>query len=175
MSTRAVLSIGGNQGDSSALLRGVARAAAADGILRACSSLYATPPWGGVEQDDFLNAVLVVEHPGMPRDVLEWGFARERAADRTREVRWGPRTLDVDVVTAEVGGSPVIADDDELTLPHPRAAERAFVLVPWLEIEPRASLGGRALDELLDALDPGEVAAVRRLDQSLAPEGWVSP
>src|SRR5699024_11278451 len=135
--------------------------------------VYATPPWGGVAQDDFLNAVLAVEHPGTPRDVLEWGFALERAAGRTREVRWGPRTLDVDVVTAEVAGEPVVDDDDELTLPHPRAAERAFVLVPWREIDPGARLGGRGLDELLAGLDPDEVAEVRRLDEALMPDGTV--
>src|SRR5699024_99168 len=116
MTCRAVLSIGGNQGDARALLRGVVEAAAADGILRGVSSLYATPPWGGVEQDDFLNAVLVVEHPGSPGDVLEWGFERERAAGRTRDVRWGPRTLDVDVVVAEVNGHAVTSADPRLTL-----------------------------------------------------------
>lgn len=172
MSCRAVLSIGGNQGDALALLRGVADAAAADGILRAVSSVYATPPWGGVEQEDFLNAVLVVEHPGSPQDVLEWGFAREREAGRTRDVRWGPRTLDVDVVTAHVDGRPVTSDDPDLTLPHPRAAERAFVLVPWLEIEPDAVLGAAPVRDLLDALEPGDVAAVRTLGSPLAPEGW---
>lgn len=174
MSCLAVLSIGGNQGDSLALLRGVAEAAAADGILRAVSSVYATPPWGGVEQDDFLNAILVVEHPGTPADVLEWGFERERAADRTREVRWGPRTLDVDVITAEVDGTQVTSDDESLTLPHPRARERAFVLVPWLEIDPDAVLAGAGVRDLIDTLDPADVAAIRRLDQPLAPAGWSS-
>ena len=106
MTCRAVLSIGGNRGDTLGLLRGVAESAAADGILQAVSAVYATPPWGGVEQDDFLNAVLVVEHPGTPSDVLEWGFARERAAGRTRDVRWGPRTLDVDVVNAMIARRP---------------------------------------------------------------------
>ncbi|AWH94593.1 2-amino-4-hydroxy-6-hydroxymethyldihydropteridine diphosphokinase [Dietzia psychralcaliphila] len=173
MTCRAVLSIGGNQGDSLELLRGVVAAAAGDGTLRRVSSVYATPPWGGVEQDDFLNAVLVVEHPGSPRDVLEWGFARERAAGRTREVRWGPRSLDVDVVSAEMDGTPVSSRDESLTLPHPRAAERAFVLVPWSEVEPGARLGGLALSTHLDALDPAEVAAVRRTADQLAPEGWV--
>ncbi|KAA0917925.1 2-amino-4-hydroxy-6-hydroxymethyldihydropteridine diphosphokinase [Dietzia sp. ANT_WB102] len=167
MSCRAVLSIGGNQGDALALLRGVADAAAADGILRAVSSVYATPPWGGVEQDDFLNAVLIVDHPGSPTDVLEWGFTRERAAGRTRDVRWGPRTLDVDVVTAEVDGKSVSSDEQSLTLPHPRAAERAFVLVPWLEIDPGAQLDGVPARVCLDALDPGDVAAVRRLHDPL--------
>lgn len=172
MTCRAVLSIGGNQGDSLDLLRGVVAAAAREGILRRVSSVYATPPWGGVEQDDFLNAVLVVDHPGSPRDVLDWGFARERAAGRTREVRWGPRSLDVDVVSAEVDGTPVRSRDESLTLPHPRAAERAFVLVPWSEVEPGARLDGLALTDHLDALDPAEVAAVRRTHDRLAPEGW---
>lgn len=171
MTTRAVLSIGGNRGDALGLLREVVAVAAADGILRACSSVYATPPWGGVEQDDFLNAVLVVEHPGSPRDVLDWGFSRERAAGRTREVRWGPRTLDVDVVTAEVDGTLVVDDDETLTLPHPRAAERAFVLVPWVEVEPESRLAGLRITEHLAALAPDKVAGVRRLEHSLEPGG----
>ena len=172
MTCRAVLSIGGNQGDALGLLRGVAEVAAADGILRAVSAVYATPPWGGVEQDDFLNAILVVEHPGTPSDVLEWGFARERSAGRTRDVRWGPRTLDVDVVNAHVDQTPVVSSDESLTLPHPRASERAFVLVPWLEVEPDAVLAGTEVADLLAALDPAEVEAVRRLDHPLAPAGW---
>lgn len=170
MSCRAVLSIGGNQGDALALLRSVVDAAADEGILRAVSSVYATPPWGGVEQDDFLNAALVVEHPGSPEDVLEWGFERERAAGRTRDVRWGPRTLDVDIVVAEVDGGAVTSDDPALTLPHPRAGMRAFVLVPWLEIEPDAVLGSTPVRDLIHALDPGDVSAVRQLEHRLAPE-----
>ena len=170
-----MLSIGGNQGDALELLRGVVDAAAADGILRAASSVYATPPWGGVEQDDFLNAALLVEHPGTPADVLEWGFARERAAGRTREVRWGPRTLDVDVVAADVDGETVVSDDPILTLPHSRAAERAFVLVPWLEIDPDARLAGVPVTDHLAALDPADVSAVRRLPGALAPQSRVSP
>lgn len=172
MTSRVVLSIGGNQGDALGLLRGVAEAAAADGILRAVSAVYATPPWGGVEQDDFLNAVLVVEHPGTPMEVLEWGFARERSAGRTRDIHWGPRTLDVDVVNAHVDGATVTSCDESLTLPHPRASERAFVLVPWLEVDPDAVLDGTKVADLLAALDPAEVAAVRRLDNQLAPTGW---
>lgn len=170
MSCRAVLSIGGNQGDALGLLRGVVDAAAAEGILRAVSSVYATPPWGGVEQDDFLNAALVVEHPGSPEDVLEWGFEREREAGRTRDVRWGPRTLDVDVVVAEVDGDAVASDDPTLTLPHPRARERAFVLVPWLEIEPGAVLNATPVQDLIGALDPADVSAVRQLEHRLTPE-----
>ncbi len=172
MTCRAVLSIGGNRGDTLGLLRGVAESAAADGILRGVSAVYATPPWGGVEQDDFLNAVLVVEHPGTPSDVLEWGFGRERAAGRTRDVRWGPRTLDVDVVNASVDGAAVTSGDETLTLPHPRASQRAFVLVPWNEVEPDATLDGTPVTDLLADLDPADIAAVRRLEDPLAPAGW---
>ncbi len=174
MTCRAVLSIGGNRGDALGLLREVVSVASTEGLLQACSSVYSTPPWGGVEQDDFLNAVLVVDHPGAPRDVLEWGFARERAAGRTREVRWGPRTLDVDVVSAvDAAGELVVSDDEDLTLPHPRAHERAFVLVPWAEVEPAALLGGRTLSEHLGELDPADVAAVHRLDHDLTPDRWM--
>ena len=69
-------------------------------------------------------------------------------------MRWGPRTLDADVITVDVHGRPVLSDDPELTLPHPRAAERAFVLLPWAEIDPTAELPGAGpIADLLEALD----------------------
>jgi 2-amino-4-hydroxy-6-hydroxymethyldihydropteridine diphosphokinase len=127
--TRAVLSIGSNLGDRLAHLRSVVEAL--HPVL--VSSVYETAPWGGVEQADYLNAVVVVEDPDT--DAYGW-LARahelERAAGRVRDVRWGPRTLDVDVI--DVDGQ--VNDDPALTLPHPRAAERAFVLVPWAEVDP---------------------------------------
>jgi len=130
-----VLSIGSNLGDRLAHLRSVV---AALGPV-AVSPVYETAPWGGVEQDDYLNAIVVVDDPGT--DAYGW-LARarelERAAGRIREIRWGPRTLDVDVIDVD-GGSNA---DPELTLPHPRAHERAFVLAPWLDIERDAVLPG---------------------------------
>ena len=167
MTCRAVLSIGANIGDSVARLRSVVSAAQADRILTAVSSVYATAPWGGVEQEDFRNAVLLVDWPGTPLELLDWCRAREAAADRTREVRWGPRTLDVDVVSVDTDSGELRSDDPELTLPHPRAAQRAFVLVPWMELQPRARLHGRPLGEHLAALDPGEVTGVRPLAETL--------
>ena len=155
----AVLSIGSNLGD-----RMGTSAGAADAFrpwLRAVSPVFETPPWGPVEQDAFLNAVLLVDDPDAgPSDWLTRAHEAEDAAGRTRELRWGPRTLDVDVVA--VGD--VTSDDPELTLPHPRAAERAFVLVPWLAVDPGAVLGGVAVRELVAALPAGEVAGVRRVD-----------
>lgn len=165
---RAVLSIGGNIGDTAALLGDVARDFAAETVAR--SSLYATPPWGGVTQDDFLNAIIVADVDMSPMDVLRRCQGLEQAADRVREVRWGPRTLDVDVVTLVDGGRELIDDDPVLTLPHPRAHLRAFVLVPWLEVDPDARLGGRPVADLVAGLDPADVAAVRRTDAAW-PEG----
>ncbi len=151
---RAVLSTGSNMEDSRAHLRAVVDAFAPE--LVAASSLYATSPWGGVEQPDFLNQVLLIDAPGTPHQLLRRCQELERAAHRVRDVRWGPRTLDVDIVDIEG----VVSDDPELTLPHPRAAERAFVLLPWLEVDPGATLGGESVAGIVDKL--GE-QGVRRL------------
>ncbi|HEY7046032.1 MAG TPA: 2-amino-4-hydroxy-6-hydroxymethyldihydropteridine diphosphokinase [Jatrophihabitantaceae bacterium] len=150
--TAAVLSIGSNLGDRLAHLQG-----AADALrpwLRAVSPVYETAPWGPVEQDDYLNAVLLVsDDAATPRDWLVRAHVAEQTAGRRRDVRWGPRTLDVDVVAVDE----VVSDDPELTLPHPRAAERAFVLVPWLAVDPDAVLAGRPVRELLAGLSDDDV------------------
>ncbi|MGV0851247.1 2-amino-4-hydroxy-6-hydroxymethyldihydropteridine diphosphokinase [Mycolicibacterium phlei] len=165
--SEVVLSIGSNLGDRLALLRSVV-----DGlgdVVRAVSGVYETAPWGGVAQDPFLNAVVIAEDAG--RDAQAWlrrAHEFEQAAERVREVRWGPRTLDVDLVACRDDGREVLSGDPVLTLPHPRAHERAFVLVPWLEVEPDATLtvDGRVrrADELLAALDRTERDGVRRTD-----------
>jgi 2-amino-4-hydroxy-6-hydroxymethyldihydropteridine diphosphokinase len=161
--SRAVLSLGANLGDRAGALRAALTALEDDGLI-ARSTLYETPPWGPVEQPPYLNAVAIVRGP---RDATGW-LARahelEQAAGRTREVRWGPRTLDVDVIAVTGDdGAPVVSDDPELTLPHPRAHERAFVLVPWASLDPTAELPGRGrVTDLLAALPAGEVDAVVR-------------
>jgi 2-amino-4-hydroxy-6-hydroxymethyldihydropteridine diphosphokinase len=163
--TRAVLSLGANLGDRAGAIRAAITALKDDGLV-ARSTLYETPPWGPVEQPPYLNAVVVVRGP---RDAAGW-LARahelEQAAGRTREVRWGPRTLDVDVVAVtEDDGTPVVSDDPRLTLPHPRAHERAFVLLPWATLEPGAELPGRGkVADLLAALPAEEKLAVTRWD-----------
>lgn len=161
--TRAVLSLGANLGDRAGAIRTALAALKDDGLV-ARSTLYETPPWGPVEQPPYLNAVAVVRGD---RDAAGWlalAHELEQAAGRTREERWGPRTLDVDVVTVTGGdGVPVLSDDPQLTLPHPRAHERAFVLVPWLSLDPTAQLPGRGrVTDLLAALPPADVAAVLR-------------
>jgi 2-amino-4-hydroxy-6-hydroxymethyldihydropteridine diphosphokinase len=161
--SRAVLSLGANLGDRAGTLRAAITALVDDGLV-ARSMLYETPPWGPVEQPPYLNAVVVVRGD---RDAAGW-LARahelEQAAGRTREVRWGARTLDVDVVTVTADdGTPVFSADPQLTLPHPRAAERAFVLVPWLSLEPTAELPGAGkVADLVAALPADDVAAVVR-------------
>lgn len=161
----AVLSIGGNQGDSAALLRTVAREF--DGQIVARSAFFATPPWGGVEQDDFLNAVLIVDVQEEPMALLRRCQRLEQAADRVREIRWGPRTLDVDIVSLhDASNGPITSADPELLLPHPRARERAFVLVPWADADPDASLDGVSVADLIALLPAEDVDSIRRLDTS---------
>src|SRR5690606_23383344 len=119
-----VLSLGANLGDRAAVLRSAIAALTDDGTVEA-SALYETPPWGPVEQPPYLNAIVVVTGT---RDAAGWlrrAHELEQGAGRVREVRWGPRTLDVDVITVTGNdGTPVLSDDPVLTLPHPRAHER---------------------------------------------------
>lgn len=169
--SHAVLSVGSNLGDRLAWLQ-----SAVDGLgcaVRAVSGVYETEAWGGVEQGPFLNAVLIVDDPSADGPGwLRWAHELERAAERVRVQRWGPRTLDVDVISCrQPGGTELLSDDDELTLPHPRAHLRAFVLVPWLSVEPAARLRvgdrARAVADLLDELQPAERAGVRLTDLTL--------
>jgi 2-amino-4-hydroxy-6-hydroxymethyldihydropteridine diphosphokinase len=162
--SRVVLSIGSNLGDRLARLQSVV-----DGLgsaVRAVSPVYETKAWGGVEQGAFLNAVLIADDPSL--DCHGWlrrAHQLEAAADRVRGERWGPRTLDVDLVTCRDGEREVTSCDDELTLPHPLAHLRAFVLIPWLVMDPDATLPvagePRSIAALLDELEPAERDGVR--------------
>ncbi|MGV0644818.1 2-amino-4-hydroxy-6-hydroxymethyldihydropteridine diphosphokinase [Mycolicibacterium sp. XJ879] len=162
--TTVVLSIGSNLGDRQARLQSVVDDLAE--AVRAVSPVYQTQPWGGVEQEPFLNAVVIAEDPGL--DATGWlrrAQGLERAAERVRGQRWGPRTLDVDLITCHAGQREVRCSDDDLTLPHPRAHQRAFVLVPWLAVEPDATLTvgdvGRPVRQWLAELDAAERDGVR--------------
>ena len=163
--SRAVLSLGANLGDRAGAIRAAMTALSGDGLV-ARSTLYETPPWGPVEQPPYLNAIAIVRGPRDARGWLDRAHELEQAAGRTRDERWGARTLDVDVVTVTGDdGVPVVSDDPGLTLPHPRAHERAFVLVPWLTLDPRAELPGRGrVADLVAALPPEDVTSVVRWD-----------
>ncbi|WP_165241163.1 2-amino-4-hydroxy-6-hydroxymethyldihydropteridine diphosphokinase [Corynebacterium lizhenjunii] len=156
---RAVLSIGSNMGNRRALLQTVLDDFAAETV--AVSPFYTTAPWGVEDQEDFLNAVLIVDVDLTPLELLHRAQALEQAAERVRQRRWGPRTLDVDIVDIEGYSS----QDPVLTVPHPHAHERAFVLVPWLAIDPDATLAGvpiatlaAQLDDAVEVSDPVEEA-----------------
>ena len=151
--SRAVLSIGSNLGDRYRHLQRAVRLLGQSVVL--VSGVYETPPWGDADQPAYLNAVLMAVDPAAaPHDWLERARACETAAGRVRdpERRFGPRTLDVDVIVVwDADDQPVLSDDPELTLPHPRAHQRAFVLRPWIEIQPYGQLPGRGwLTDLLN-------------------------
>jgi 2-amino-4-hydroxy-6-hydroxymethyldihydropteridine diphosphokinase len=168
--TRVVLSIGSNLGDRLARLQSVV-----DGLgdaLLAVSPVYETAPWGRVEQGPFLNAVLIADDPA--RDGQGWlrrGQEFERAAGRIRGERWGPRTLDVDLIACYSAVGEVISRENNLTLPHPLAHLRAFVMVPWLAVDPDAQLtvaeGPRPVAQLLAQLKPADQEAVRLSPRTL--------
>jgi 2-amino-4-hydroxy-6-hydroxymethyldihydropteridine diphosphokinase len=169
--TRVVLSIGSNLGDRQARLQSVVDGL--DGAVRAVSPVYETAAWGGVEQGPFLNAVLIADDPMLDgRGWLRRAHDLEAAADRVREQHWGPRTLDVDLITCHAGQREVTSRDPELTLPHPLAHLRAFVLIPWLAVDPDATLTvegePRLVATLLDELEPAERAGVRLTEVALA-------
>lgn len=128
---RAYLSLGSNIGDRGAHLRTGLELVVQEDDYRA-SSVYETEPQGGVAQDPYWNMVVEVATDATPRELLERARSAERARDRVRDVRWGPRTLDVDVLL--VGDER--SDDPEILVPHPRMYERSFVLVPLQELAP---------------------------------------
>lgn len=147
MSTvHAVLALGSNLGESrDTLSSAVADLADHPQVkLSAVSPVVRTRPVGGPEQPDYLNLVVAVETGLDPHELLAHCQAVEARHHRERIVRWGPRTLDVDIITYGTAS----VDDDDLTIPHPRAATRAFVLQPWAWMEPDAVLDGTPVADL---------------------------
>ncbi|MBL1068584.1 2-amino-4-hydroxy-6-hydroxymethyldihydropteridine diphosphokinase [Streptomyces sp. 7-21] len=163
---RAVLSLGSNLGNRLETLQGAIDALEeTPGVrVKAVSPVYETEPWG-VEpgsQPTYFNAVVLVKTTLPPGSLLERAHAIEEAFHRVRDSRYGPRTIDVDIVAYQG----VVSDDPSLTLPHPRAHERAFVLVPWHDVDPGAEVPGRGpVADLLPSLAGQGV--VRRDDLAL--------
>jgi 2-amino-4-hydroxy-6-hydroxymethyldihydropteridine diphosphokinase len=174
--TRVVLSIGSNVGDRQARLQSVLDRLGE--AVHAISPVYETAAWGGVEQGPFLNAVLIAEDATLDgQGWLRRAQEMEVAADRVRGQKWGPRTLDVDLISCHLtsldGDSELFSLEDGLTLPHPLAHLRAFVLIPWLAVDPDASLtvagGKQPVAKLIAELDPNDRAGVRHTDFVLEP------
>ncbi|WP_330459088.1 2-amino-4-hydroxy-6-hydroxymethyldihydropteridine diphosphokinase [Streptomyces sp. NBC_00820] len=164
----AVLSLGSNLGNRLETLQGAVDAFEdTPGVrVKAVSPVYETEPWGvdPGSQPSYFNAVVLLKTTLPPSSLLERAHAVEEAFHRVRDERWGPRTLDVDIV-AYAG---VTSDDPQLTLPHPRAHERAFVLAPWYDVDPEAQLPGRgAVADLLAAVTRDGVTARADLELRL--------
>ena len=159
VTTEAYLSLGANLGDARSTLDQAVEALDRhpDITVVRRSSLYRTAPWGGVEQNDFLNLGVLVSTTLSGLELLSVAQGIEVACGRTRELRWGPRTLDIDLIRFGSEADELTLATDRLRLPHPRAHERAFVLAPWAELVGdtmvRTPDGPKALTELL-----GEVA-----------------
>jgi 2-amino-4-hydroxy-6-hydroxymethyldihydropteridine diphosphokinase len=163
-----VISLGSNLGNRLETLQGAIDALEdTPGVrIKAVSPVYETEPWG-VEpgsQPSYFNAVVVLKTTLPPSSLLERAHAVEEAFHRVREERWGARTIDVDIVAY----ADVVSDDPVLTLPHPRAHERAFVLAPWHDVEPEAQLPGRGpVADLLDVVTRDGVAPRKDLELRL--------
>lgn len=155
---KAWLALGGNIGDVKAAMRRACIHLEANFSVKIVSrsKIYRTPPWGPIEQDSFLNAVLEVETTLDPRSLLEACLETERALGRERTQRWGPRTLDIDLLMMERGPY----NDSELQLPHPRMLERAFVLVPLADIASDMIIDGRSVAAWIDKLDSDQISPV---------------
>ncbi|MFF1723827.1 2-amino-4-hydroxy-6-hydroxymethyldihydropteridine diphosphokinase [Streptomyces sviceus] len=165
---RAVLSLGSNLGNRLETLQGAIDALEdTPGVrVKAVSPVYETEPWGMAadSQPSYFNAVVVLKTTLPPSSLLERAHAVEEAFNRVRDERWGPRTLDVDIVAY----ADLVSDDPVLTLPHPRAHERAFVLVPWHDVDPEAQLPGRGpVAALLDTVTRNGVEARKDLELRL--------
>ena len=170
MRTEAALGLGGNLGDP---LQAFARALRSLGdhpaiTLGRLSSVYRTKPWGIIEQPDFLNMAVLLSTDLDEVGLLNLCMELERASGRERRERWGPRTLDIDILTF----GDLVTDRPSLQLPHPRLAKRAFVLVPLAEIAPELMIGDQSVASLKAGLETDDVtldeAQTARLQEMLA-------
>jgi 2-amino-4-hydroxy-6-hydroxymethyldihydropteridine diphosphokinase len=155
---RATLGLGGNVGDPRHTMAEALRLldAAPDAEVAAVSRLYRTPPWGPVEQDWFLNCCAVVETTVEPRILLKRCKDIERSLKRETTVRWGPRNIDIDILTY----GDLAVSDDRLTIPHPRMHERGFVLLPLSEIAGDVRVRGKAVSQWARESDNTGIEAV---------------
>jgi 2-amino-4-hydroxy-6-hydroxymethyldihydropteridine diphosphokinase len=153
--TRVYLALGGNLGDVAAEFAHVLQAlASSDGVTIATTSrVYRTAPWGVTDQPDFLNMAAAIDTSLTARALLQLCLRIETSSGRVRNERWGPRNIDIDVIAY---GDETIHEPD-LTIPHPRAHERAFVLAPLAEIAGDLALAGKSVREWLAVVDASGV------------------
>ena len=155
---RFVLGLGSNLGDSPVILQGAVAdlCTPADLQVTGISRVFETDPVGGPEQPVYLNAVVIGRTSREPHELLALTQGIEQSWHRIRDVRWGPRTLDIDILAVDAE----TVDSDDLEIPHPRAHERAFVLVPWADVAPDAVIPGHgSVADLLEAVGTDGVRA----------------
>jgi 2-amino-4-hydroxy-6-hydroxymethyldihydropteridine diphosphokinase len=160
----ATLGLGGNLGDPVHAMATALRQfdAAADCRVEAVSRLYRTPPWGKTDQSFFYNACAAIVTRLSPEALLAFCLAVERDMKRVRLERWGPRTLDIDVLTF----NDLRQETPALTLPHPRMTERGFVLMPLADFAPEMEINGRMVGEWLSEAD---IAGIEVVEEN---RGW---
>lgn len=156
----AYLSIGSNLGDRYGFLKKAIAALQDAGIeIVRCSSVYETIPVGYIEQPNFLNAVLEVQTDYSPHQLLDIIHAVERDLGRQRNIRWGPRTIDIDILLYDE----IHVSDEDLVIPHPEMLKRAFVLVPLGEIRPDIVLNKKPVAYYIDLLKEQGIKKLKNL------------
>ncbi len=160
--SRVYLSLGSNLGNRKAYLKQAVQALSnlPDTRLDRVSSLYETPPWGLIEQPAFLNLCIGIDTSLTPQRLLKFCLDIEKEARRERNIRWGPRVLDIDILTY----GNVKLEEHGLTLPHPSMLERAFVLMPLAEIAPDMHFDGINITNALSKLDTAGIANIGALN-----------
>ena len=167
---KAAIGLGSNLGDRATTIANAVAALREVGSLYRVSSLYETAPMGGPKQGSFLNAVVIVETELSARALLERCLVIERESGRERRERWGPRTLDLDILL--YGGQAI--DEPQLTVPHPRMIERRFVLEPLLEVWPEAELpDGTPLSEYASAVADQQVRRIESVVPHRRTSAWL--
>ena len=170
MKVDATLGLGGNLGDPvAAFAAALARLRDHDAVeLKAVSSVWRTAPWGKLDQPEFRNMAVLIETSLPAEELLALCLTIERESGRERRERWGPRTLDIDILT--YGGEAI--ERPGLQIPHPRIAERAFVLAPLAEVAPEIMIGSRSVAALFAAITSDDVSrdaeGTTRLKEMLA-------
>jgi 2-amino-4-hydroxy-6-hydroxymethyldihydropteridine diphosphokinase len=166
--TLATLGLGGNIGDPPAAMVQALAAFAADENCRllAVSHLYSTPPWGKTDQADFFNCCALIETSLDAEALLDLCLDIEKSMKRVRIERWGPRTIDIDVLT--FGDGSIVTE--RIEVPHPRMTERAFVLMPLADIAPDMVVAGKAVS---DWLTEANKAGIKRANERR--EWWTLP
>lgn len=157
---RAYLGLGGNIGDSQASMATALRCIDMDEAttVSAVSPLYSTPPWGNLDQPDFLNACAQIETSLAPRGLLGLCLATERSLKRVRRERWGPRVIDIDILLF----GELTVSEEGLQIPHPQMANRAFVLIPLMQIAPDIEIERRPIGVLMENLADDGIRQITR-------------